>query len=139
MLDKFQDNPASVITADKLQQVQAFLRSLRSPAAVGFDQLQATAGKSIFEGKGKCAACHPAAGEFITAGRYSDITATAPTGDLAGGIKVPGLRGISLTAPYFHDSSAATLSDVVNRFNSRDALGLTETEKTQLVEYLKSL
>lgn len=139
VLDKLQDNPASVITADKMQQVQAFLQSLRSPVATGFDQLQATAGKTLFEGKGKCATCHPAATEFISAGRHSDITLAPPTGDLAGGIKVPGLRGIGLTAPYFHDNSAATLPDVVNRFNSRDALGLSETEKTQLAEYLKSL
>ncbi len=139
VLDKFQDNPASVITSDKLLQVQAFLQSLRSPAAGGFDQLQATAGKALFEGKAGCATCHPAAAEFITAGRYSNITAIPPTGDLAGGIKVPGLRGVSLTAPYFHDGSAVTLLDVVNRFNSRDALGLTETEKIRLVEYLKSL
>ncbi|KAF0216945.1 MAG: Cytochrome c [Geobacteraceae bacterium] len=139
VLDKFQDNPASTITADKLLQVQAFLQSLHSPAASGFDQLQAAAGKTLFEGKAKCATCHPAATEFITAGRYSDITAAPPTGDLAGGIKVPGLRGVSHTAPYFHDGSAATLPEVVNRFNSRDALGLTDTEKSQLVEYLKSL
>lgn len=139
VLDKLQDNPATVITADKLQQVQGFLRSLRSPVAVGFDQLQATAGKALFEGKGKCATCHPSATEFITAGRYSDITPAPPTGDLADGIKVPGLRGVGLTAPYFHDGSSATLLAVVNRFNSRDALGLTETEKAQLVEYLKSL
>jgi len=139
VLDKFKDNQASVITADKLLQVQAFLQSLRSPAASGFDQLQATAGKTLFEGKARCATCHPAAAEFISAGRYSDITAVPPTGDLAGGIKVPGLRGVSLTAPFFHDGSAATLLDVVDRFNSRDALGLTEAEKAQLVEYLKSL
>lgn len=139
VLDKLQDNQASVITADKLLQVQAFLQSLRSPAAGGFDPIQAAAGKTLFEVKAKCATCHPAAAEFITAGRYSNITAVPPTGDLAGGIKVPGLRGVSLTAPYFHDGSAATLPDVVNRFNSRDALGLSETEKAQLVEYLKSL
>lgn len=139
VLDKFQDNQASVITADKLLQLQAFLQSLQSPAAGGFDQLQAAAGKALFEGKAKCATCHPAASEFITAGRYSDITLVPPSGDLAGGIKVPGLRGISLTAPYFHDGSEASLLDVVNRFNSRDALGLSEIEKGQLVEYLKSL
>ena len=139
VLDKFQDNPSSAITADKLLQVQAFLQSLHSPAASGFDQLQAAAGKTLFEGKAKCATCHPAATEFISAGRFSDITAAPPTGDLAGGIKVPGLRGVSLTAPYFHDGSAASLLDVVNRFNTRDGLGLTETEKSQLVEYLKSL
>jgi hypothetical protein len=139
VLDKFQDNPASVITADKLLQVQTFLQSLKSPAASGFDPTPAAAGKTLFEGKAKCATCHPAAAEFISAGRYSDITATPLTGDLAGGIKVPGLRGVNLTAPYFHDNSAATLLDVVNRFNSRDALGLSDTEKSQLVEYMKSL
>lgn len=139
VLDKFQDNPSSSISADKLLNMQAFLQSLQSPAASGFDSAQATTGKALFEGKAKCSTCHPAATEFISAGRYSDITVAPPTGDLAGGIKVPGLRGVNLTAPYFHDASAATLLDVVNRFNSRDALGLTETEKAQLVEYLKSL
>lgn len=139
VLDKLQDNPASVITAEKLLQLQAFVQSLQSPAPGAFDQGQAAAGKTLFEGKAKCATCHPAAAEFITAGRYSDITAAPPTGDLSGGIKVPGLRGVRFTAPYFHDSSAATLAEVVNRFNSRDGLALTETEKSQVVEYLKSL
>ena len=137
--DQFQDNPASVITAEKLLQLQAFIQSLPSPAPGPFDQAQAAAGKVLFEGKGKCATCHPAAAEFTSAGRYSDITVAAPGGDLAGGIKVPGLRGLSFTAPYFHDNSAATLAEVVNRFDSRDGLGLTESEKSQLVEYLKSL
>ena len=139
VLDKLKDNLASVITTNKMLQVQAFLQSLQSPTASGFDQLQAAAGKTLFEGKAKCTTCHPAAGEFISAGRYNNITVVPPAGDLADGIKVPGLRGVALTAPYFHDSSAPTLLDVVNRFNSRDALGLTDVEKTQLVEYLKSL
>ena len=29
---------------------------------------------------------------------------------------VPGLRGISRTAPYFHNNSAATLEDVVDHY-----------------------
>ena len=29
---------------------------------------------------------------------------------------VPGLRGVSNTAPYFHNNSAATLEDVVNHY-----------------------
>jgi len=139
VLDKLKDNPASVITSEKLLQLQAFMQSIQSPAATGFDQTQAAAGKAIFEGKGTCSTCHPSATGFISSGRYSDITATAPTGDLAAGIKVPGLKGINLTAPYFHDNSAATLLDVVNRFDSRGTLGLSVAEKAQLVEYLKSL
>jgi cytochrome c peroxidase len=47
---------------------------------------------------------------------------------------IPSLRGISKTAPYFHDNSAATLEDVVDHYmvffdrvlvNVRDAFGLT--------------
>jgi cytochrome c peroxidase len=44
-------------------------------------------------------------------------------------------------SPYFHDGSAATLLDVVNRYNDdpRFALGLSEKEKSDLVEFLKTL
>jgi cytochrome c peroxidase len=41
--------------------------------------------------------------------------------------------------PYFHDGSAATLADVVERYNSKLALNLTAQQKADLVEYLKSL
>jgi hypothetical protein len=139
VLDKFHDNVTSVVTSDKMLQVQAFLQSTQSPVAKGFDTTKAAAGKLLFEGKAHCATCHPAATEFISAGRYTNVTAVSPAGDLAGGIKVPGLRGVGLTAPYFHDNSAPTLLDVVNRFNTRDALGLSEPEKAELVVYLQSL
>jgi cytochrome c peroxidase len=41
--------------------------------------------------------------------------------------------------PYFHDGSAATLLDVVNHYNEHFGLNLTETQKADLVEYLRSL
>ena len=41
--------------------------------------------------------------------------------------------------PYFHDGRFATLLDVVNHYNMRFTLGLTTQEKSDLVEYLKSL
>ena len=40
---------------------------------------------------------------------------------------------------YYHDGRFATLLDVVNFYNTRFSLGLTAQEKTDLVEYLKSL
>ena len=40
---------------------------------------------------------------------------------------------------YFHDGRFATLLDVVNHYNTHFSLGLTGQEKTDLVEYLKSL
>ncbi len=49
----------------------------------------------------------------------------------------PTLRGIFATAPYFHDGSAATLLDVVNRLPF--SAGLSDQDKSDLVEYLKIL
>lgn len=40
---------------------------------------------------------------------------------------------------FFHDGRFATLLDVVNHYNTTFSLGLTAAEKTDLVEYLKSL
>jgi hypothetical protein len=40
---------------------------------------------------------------------------------------------------YYHDGRFATLLDVVNHYNTRFNLGLTDQEKHDLVEYLKSL
>jgi cytochrome c peroxidase len=40
---------------------------------------------------------------------------------------------------YYHDGRFATLLDVVNHYNTRFSLGLTAQEKSDLVEYLKSL
>jgi len=40
---------------------------------------------------------------------------------------------------FYHDGRFATLQDVVNHYNTLLTLGLTPTDETNLVEYLKSL
>jgi cytochrome c peroxidase len=67
-----------------------------------------------------------------------------------GAFRTPSLRNVELTAPYFHDGSAATLADVV-RFYSRggnantnrdwelQVTSLTDAEQQDLIEFLKSL
>ena len=40
---------------------------------------------------------------------------------------------------FYHDGRFATLLDVVNSYNSRFNLELTDQEKNDVVEYLKSL
>jgi cytochrome c peroxidase len=54
--------------------------------------------------------------------------------------KVPSLRNIELTAPYFHDGSAATLPDAV-RTMARVQLGrkLTSRDVDDIVAFLKAL
>lgn len=54
--------------------------------------------------------------------------------------KVPGLRNVALTAPYFHDAQAATLDEAV-QVMARYQLGydLPGEETTQLVAFLNTL
>jgi cytochrome c peroxidase len=59
--------------------------------------------------------------------------------DHVGKIKGPILRGLAGRAPYFHNGSAATLTDVVNFYNTRFVLNLTDQQKTDLVAFLKTL
>ena len=40
---------------------------------------------------------------------------------------------------FYHDGRFRTLLDVVDSYNDRFGLGLTDSEKHDLVEYLKSL
>jgi cytochrome c peroxidase len=40
---------------------------------------------------------------------------------------------------FYHDGRFATLLDVVNHYNNCKNLNLTQAEKSDLVEYLKSL
>jgi cytochrome c peroxidase len=53
------------------------------------------------------------------------------------------LRGLwhppQLTGPYFHDGSAKTLDDVVGHYVSLLDLRLTPMQRSDLVEYLKTL
>ena len=49
------------------------------------------------------------------------------------------LRALWQHAPYFHDGSAATLADVVERYVAANGLQVTAQQKLDLGEYLKSL
>ena len=54
--------------------------------------------------------------------------------------KVPSLRNVAVTAPYFHDGSARTLEDAVNimaRFQLARRLKPAELKK--IIAFLKSL
>lgn len=132
--------PGNDLDTQKILDLQTWMRSLVSPPPGDVDEGQAQQGFRLFYGKANCAYCHIMP-EFSGLGVFTDITASPPTGDLAGGIKVPGLRGIAKTAPYFHDHSAADLAAVVERFVERgqQVPMLTAEEQAALVEYLKSL
>jgi cytochrome c peroxidase len=53
-----------------------------------------------------------------------------------GEFKVPGLRGLNASAPYFHDGSAATIEDVVRHYSELDESRL-HGDGTRLLQALK--
>jgi len=54
--------------------------------------------------------------------------------------KVPSLRNVAVTAPYFHDGSARTLEDAVDVM-FKFQLGRTPSteDKTLIIKFLKTL
>jgi len=68
-------------------------------------------------------------GRALVTGKCADI----------GKFKVPGIRGLAARAPYFHNGSAATLLDVVNFYDQRFNMGLTDEEKADLVAFMNTL
>jgi cytochrome c peroxidase len=68
-------------------------------------------------------------GRALITGKWKDI----------GRFKGPILRGLAARAPYFHNGSAATLTDVVTFYNARFSMGLTAAEIADLVAFLRTL
>jgi cytochrome c peroxidase len=56
-----------------------------------------------------------------------------------GKFKGPTLRALAARAPYFHDGSAATLADVIDFYNTRFQIGLTDRERADLLAFLRAL
>jgi hypothetical protein len=68
-------------------------------------------------------------GRGLITGRFADLGKT----------KVPNLRGLTLRAPYFHNGSAAQLSDIVDFYELRFGMGLTSQERADLLNFLAAL
>jgi cytochrome c peroxidase len=54
-------------------------------------------------------------------------------------VKGPVLRGLAARAPYFHNGAAASLQEVVNFYNLRFQMNLTDQQKADLIAFLRSL
>ena len=129
-----------VITQDLLD-LQTWMRSLASPPPGGFDETLAEEGFKLFFDRANCHVCHDTADLTNAGGNLFTFSLGPNPGDLAGGIKVPGLRGVSQSAPYLHDHSLASLEEVVALLATLgDPIpALTADEQTALVAFLNSL
>jgi mono/diheme cytochrome c family protein len=121
------------------------------PPPGSFDREAARRGKRLFRHEAACATCHQSPdftdvlggptrtvpllhepAEVAMDPRYAERTAT-------GKYRTTPLRALWQHAPYFHDGSAADLLAVVNHYDRLFGLNLTAAQKSDLVEYLKSL
>ncbi len=68
-------------------------------------------------------------GEALITGRCADINK----------FKVTSLRALAAHPPYFHNGTAATLADVVNFYDTRFIISLSDQERADLVAFLGSL
>jgi cytochrome c peroxidase len=80
----------------------------------------------------------PLAGKMFEVTDPGRSLITGKCGDI-GKLKGPILRGLAARAPYFHNGSAATLSDVVEFYNQRFDIGFTDQQKSDLIAFLSSL
>jgi Cytochrome c len=131
----------------KLPALRDYQLSLEAPPppAGSFDPAASERGKVVFHKQGTCAKCHiPPLYTDVNRGR---LHAPAETGmDNAYALRTTTkkyrttpLRALWQHPPYFHDGSAATLQAVVDHYDEHLKLGLTEQQKADLVEFLKSL
>jgi hypothetical protein len=115
---------------------------LPAPPAGSFDDAAAARGEAVFDGAGRCATCHEGALYTETTLHAAAETAMDPlyaTRSATGLYRATPLRGLWQHPPYFHDGSAATLSDVVEHYDAALGLTLDAPQKSDLVQFLLSL
>jgi hypothetical protein len=151
-------NPDEDRVTKKLAALHTYQLAIPSPKpkpGIDFDNAAAVRGSAIYVGKAKCNFCHvkPLWTEpgwnlhspeglgldDFQANRSPDRT--YKTSNLAGlFVRENGLfMDPKNKGRYFHDGRFATLLDTVNHYNAVFKLNLTEQEKSDLVEYQKSL
>jgi cytochrome c peroxidase len=124
-----------------------------TPPAGSFDATASGRGKTLFNGKAKCATCHVP--PLYTEPGWNmhtpaEIGLTAPNDDFQAKrspderYRTTPLKGLwtHTKGGFYHDGRFATLLDVVTHYNNNlpgGPLGLSDAEKNDLVEYLKSL
>jgi hypothetical protein len=132
----------------KLPALQFYQLSLIAPAppAGSFDEVSASRGEDLFNGKARCSECHVAP-IYTEPGWNRHTAAEIGIDDFQasrspdGRYRTTPLKGAWSRAKggYYHDGRFPTLGAVVDHYDAHFSLGLSASEKNDLVEHLKSL
>jgi mono/diheme cytochrome c family protein len=141
------------LVTPKLAALLDYQLSLRSPRPFpgSLDREAVERGKGLFRSQAQCVTCHkppnftdvlsgpdrrvPFLHDPYEVGTDPAYAARSATGKY----RTTPLRGLLQHPPYFHDGSAPNLRAVVNHYDKLFGLNLTEDQKSDLVQYLKSL
>jgi cytochrome c5 len=145
-LDDVREQPDLV--SSHLADLQLYQLALEPPAAPAgsFDVPAAARGETLFAGKAGCATCHvpplfTEPGWSLHTPEEIGIDSFQADRGPEGRYRTTPLRGLWSHAKggFYHDGRFATLRAVVDHYDQHRHLSLAESEKVDLVEYLKSL
>jgi len=143
--DNVRDEPDLV--SSKLPALHEYQLALAAPKAPrgSFNSAAADRGSRVFQAA-RCNSCHVAPtfsepGWNLHTGQELGIDDFQANRAPARGYRTAPLRGLwtHLKGGFYHDGRFATLMDVVNHYDSQLGLHLSARDKSDLVEYLKSL
>lgn len=136
------------LITSKLAALHFYQLSIPAPAALkgSFDKDAAARGQTIFAGKAQCATCHVPP-LFTEPGWNMHKASEIGIDDFQAkrapdeAYRTSPLKGLwtHQRGGFYHDGRFATLRDVVDHYDKFFNLSLAEQEKTDLIEYLKSL
>jgi hypothetical protein len=136
------------LVTPKLGALQYYQLGLKPPMPPkgSYDTAAAARGKALFDGKAKCSSCHvpPTYSEpGNNLHKPADICTDAFEADRSPthAYRTTPLRGLWARAKggFYHDGRYTTLGAVVDHYNSCFGLNLTNRERSDLVQYLKSI
>jgi cytochrome c peroxidase len=136
----------------KLAPLHYYQLSLQAPTppADSFGSAAAKRGEAVFSGQGKCSECHMPplyTDPGYNSHRPAEICIDSfqadrgPTGAIGSTMVTPQLNGLWARSKrgFYHDGRFATLPDLVDHYNTCLKLNLLPGDKSDLVDFLKSL
>lgn len=136
------------LISPKLPALHFYQLAIPAPAAPAgsFDPAAAARGAALFNGQAKCAVCHVPP-TFTEPGWNMHTAEEIGIDDFQAKrspderYRTSPLKGLwtHQKGGFYHDGRFATLRDVIEHYNSFLGTNLTDQQKSDLVEYLKSL
>lgn len=136
------------LVTEKLGALHAYQLSLAAPKPPqgSFDEAAAARGKQVFSGRAKCASCHvpplyTEPGDNLHWPNEIGIDAFQAERSPTQKYRTAPLAGLwtHQKPGFYHDGRFGTLLEVVEHYNRVKQLALSDQDKRDLVEFLKSL